>query len=825
VKPSLVLVLLAALALPAGARQESAARERAAALCAQLGDPARAEAAFTELLGLGPVAAEVALEDLASVDLAGRRARSLLVREVGREAAIAPALERLGDRDAEVREHLLAFLALPELRASSAPERAAALERVAREDPEERLRSAALETLGRIDHASAAASLERLMDTLGPPFRAQAARALASLPAAREIVVERVQASFEVGRGAAPLALDALAVLFGPAYGLRLAEVPAGGSRPSDLVPFVLGARHPSAEVRAGASLALERFVARSRFLGEVPRAEALLAALLGRGLDDGDLLEQRARLALAAGEDPGVALDAARALGALTDSADSNEALRRRGAAGLLEAAALLALERPDEAAVALDAAERATAAVVARRLDRLAPHQVAVQVGLLERLALVELYRALARLWTAPDPTQPAVLARARAAHTLSLRAQVVITREWPRVAADASRPPPWGLDSLVEDDLSPWRLLFSNPAQAPGLAARALELQRQLLTALASVAPLEVPGFAPVESTDPTVGDPRDDPERQRLLSAQLRAYEEALTVLATSDGDGGPDEDARARAERRMLLLREAELVARERSRDEGKSWRVHLRQRLPTDVGLALAEELRAEGRTEASRALSQRLLDDLEAAGEFLSQAWGEELIARAEVTLGAAWMDDDDPDKADALYLSALERLEVLERELADRGVSEAGLRRLRLRRADVLVSLAVNANVKRRAHDLAVDYFERAYELREDDFMRVLLACYRARVGRDAEARAVLRDLPVSPSNYYNLACTYALLGERELALDFLRRDFAEMRSSPGQLERQKQWARGDPDLESLQGDPRFETLVAPAEAEEPR
>ena len=128
--------------------------------------------------------------------------------------------------------------------------------------------------------------------------------------------------------------------------------------------------------------------------------------------------------------------------------------------------------------------------------------------------------------------------------------------------------------------------------------------------------------------------------------------------------------------------------------------------------------------------------------------------------------------------------------------------------------------MSLAVNANVKKRDVESAVAYFERAYELRQDDFMRVLLACYRARAGRFQEARSVLGDLPVSPANYYNLACTYALLGERELALDFLRRDFAEMRTSPGQLERQKAWARGDPDLESLRGDVRFEALVAPAE-----
>ena len=44
----------------------------------------------------------------------------------------------------------------------------------------------------------------------------------------------------------------------------------------------------------------------------------------------------------------------------------------------------------------------------------------------------------------------------------------------------------------------------------------------------------------------------------------------------------------------------------------------------------------------------------------------------------------------------------------------------------------------------------------------------------------------------------------------------LDFLRRDFEEMRPTPGALARQKEWAREDPDLESLRGDPRFEDLV---------
>jgi hypothetical protein len=95
----------------------------------------------------------------------------------------------------------------------------------------------------------------------------------------------------------------------------------------------------------------------------------------------------------------------------------------------------------------------------------------------------------------------------------------------------------------------------------------------------------------------------------------------------------------------------------------------------------------------------------------------------------------------------------------------------------------------------------------------------MRVLLACYRARAGREAESREVLRSVPVSPTNFYNLACTYALLGEVDIALDFLQRDFEELRSSEGSENRQKSWARDDPDLELLRGHPRFERLIGRA------
>ena len=67
-------------------------------------------------------------------------------------------------------------------------------------------------------------------------------------------------------------------------------------------------------------------------------------------------------------------------------------------------------------------------------------------------------------------------------------------------------------------------------------------------------------------------------------------------------------------------------------------------------------------------------------------------------------------------------------------------------------------------------------------------------------------------------TPLVHYNLACTWALLGEKELALEFLRREMQESQLTPGGLAKQKEWARGDPDLKSLRDDARFREMVAP-------
>ena len=63
--------------------------------------------------------------------------------------------------------------------------------------------------------------------------------------------------------------------------------------------------------------------------------------------------------------------------------------------------------------------------------------------------------------------------------------------------------------------------------------------------------------------------------------------------------------------------------------------------------------------------------------------------------------------------------------------------------------------------------------------------------------------------------PSLYYNIACTHALLGEKDEALDYLERDLTENHPTEGSRAQKRDWALGDPDLASLRGEPRFERL----------
>lgn len=83
---------------------------------------------------------------------------------------------------------------------------------------------------------------------------------------------------------------------------------------------------------------------------------------------------------------------------------------------------------------------------------------------------------------------------------------------------------------------------------------------------------------------------------------------------------------------------------------------------------------------------------------------------------------------------------------------------------------------------------------------------------------LGRFAEGlsidRRLVRLLPEEPTVRYNLACSLALTGERERALDCLAQAIDLGYDDAGFL-------RDDEDFKGLRGDPRFEALLARLES----
>ncbi len=326
--------------------------------------------------------------------------------------------------------------------------------------------------------------------------------------------------------------------------------------------------------------------------------------------------------------------------------------------------------------------------------------------------------------------------------------------------------------------------------------------------------------MPGFEPYPSVSPASADPLKDPMRLLRLKNILRARFDAVAseredlrarVRGQMAGDPtAPSEEDEGRME---VLLREWDDLLDASQRVGKDDLTALLESRAPALLGLSLARALREEGREEDARAMATAVQKDLEQSGELKRFLLVE---AELEMVIGSTWIDSGDPGRADVEIARAADRLEAIESSLKDRGASPGDFAVVRGLRASALVSLAVNANVKRGDPKKALEYFERAFELRQDEFMRVLLACYRARSGRGDEARAILREISPSPANLYNVACTWALLGEKELALDCLRRDLEENPMSEGARTKQKEWARKDPDLRSLRDDPRFRAVV---------
>jgi len=775
---------------------------------------AQADAALVELSKFGEAAARAALgEDFELQSLEARRARSALARQVAGTDMIPSAIARLSDPDALVRENLCALLGAPRLRRELASERCAALESVAQGASESVVREAALAALERIDDVEAARALARcVLAAVGDEQRALAAR-LAGHGRSRDVVCEL--ATRAASGATRELRGEALSEVV-RAAGSALADVPAGGASSADRAVFLLAARHPQASVRAAAGVALERFIDRCEALGEHARAAELLGALAASGLDDGALASRRIALELGRSGGAETALALARALAARSPL--SNDPLSRtlRARAQLFSVAALVALGRGAECPEPLAEAESALVALRRERWDLRGRDDRddfdAQRTDDLLLSALVPLWRTLVALQSGARPGSLAVLELARAADLALLEVQLEVSRvSWNMSLSH---------DELLQHPLGPTALVLGGDA----LGKRSLELELDLCRALASTCGGGLPGFEAYPDLEPRLAQPLADPARKKLLVEIQSARRESALSWIDRETER-LDRAAIARDPTRLVeldVLRSQVLRMFEREVQEGDA--ALLRQRGVSRAGVQYAERAREQGRAETARRIAERAAVDLEALRGTLGELDLARYLAAAEAAQGGALMDLERGTEAELVFARALERLDGAAREVEQRE-DKSGARLVRAQRAGMLTSLAVNANVKLRAPAKALEYFERAYELDQSDFMKVLLACYRARAGQVAEARAALADLRVTPANYYNLACTWALLGERELALDYLARDFAEVRTQEGARERQRTWAASDPDLESLRGDPRFDALVKPMASESNR
>lgn len=776
-------------------------------------DDETAGAELEALAALGEDASLAALDGLSSEKPLGRRRRAHLVFRAGGPRSIGPALSALADLDPGTRAELVAFLGRGDLGASGLAERVAALAGLALDDPEMSLRADAIERLASLERLESAAALDAILDEIEGPLRGFAAALLADRPSARDIVERRVRA----GDASDP---DVLGPMLA-AYGRFLAE----GDDASGAARILAGRRDPDPVVRRGARLGLDAYLARLITGGEAVRAAAAVEELESIGLDPAEGALLRGRTWLMLGDDPAQASRAVSGILAETSTSHDREARSLRASALQIDAAARIAgsstPESAREARVPLAEAERLLDGLLAERLDRTNARLAREHASWLHRRAQCELLEIVRTIAEGPGedplsgqtPERIAYLVESgRRIHSLEIEAQLALALAGTTGAAS--------LDALLEDDLSPPALFLENPRSSAWPTPRALSVRAAIGRILASVARDEMPGFEPLPGVAAETADPLLDPERadrlHRILTARKdetwRAYQE-LSERLRREMAGNPAAPSAEDAERIQVLNREWLDLLDASQREEKGEPRAVLKSRGPSLYGMGLVRALREEGLPARARALALAVKADLEKSGD-LKRYWLIE--AEIELAIGSTYGDEDDPARAEIEITRAVERLETIETALKERGASPRDLAVVQGLRSSALVALAVNANVKMHDPERALAYFERAFELRQDEFMRVLRACYSARSGRGEEARAILRELTPSPANLYNVACTWALLGERDLALDCLRRNLELNPMSAGARKKQNEWARRDPDLASLREDPRFLEIV---------
>jgi hypothetical protein len=814
------------------------------------GDASSAEDEMRALAAAGETAANAALRGFKDASILGRRRRAWLVREAGAAACIDGAIENLADPDPLTRATLIEFLGRIELLQNALEARIDALTARALGDDEASLRLAASTALSQIGEPAAIDRLDQLLDRLAEPDLTHAARMLAQSPRGASQVRRRVleacaangaDAKSESERASNATSTPRASVLRGEplaallaSYGRSLADLPSGGETKAERAPLVFFARDPDPRVKSAAAIAFDTMLRRLALRGEVERIDRILAGLEEQGFDARFVLYQRARLELTVGADPSVAVAKARELERVAAVDDGRDARAWRARALSVEACALIAADALEEAREPIARAAEILDALAAERVDLVGKGLVSEELQGLHERALCDLASAVRRIAVecraepqAKDVELGAEAERDVAAivhhmHTLELEAELAAWRG--DIGSNGS------LDPLLEAEQSPLVLVLENPRMRAWPASRALRVRELFGRALKSVAPSEAPGFEPFPGLPDEIGDPSKDPERrallQRLQYARLDALSKELNEIferlarrgVTDTAQLSPSEERRIRELRYEMDRTVASVQAGAKNADAKSHARDLEELRVPAWYALNLARELRDDGQPARARSVAKAMLSDIDRDGSAQKYLWGLELQAEIEMTIGTSYTDDGDPKQAEVELVKAVERLEELEKLVKEREFGPAALARLQSLRCSALVSLAVNANVKQGDTAKAVAYFERAWALRQDDSMRVLLACYRARQGRSAESRTLLRSVTPTPIVNYNLACTWALLGEKDLALEFLKREFQDGQLSAGGAAKQREWARQDPDLKSLRGDPRFQEIVGP-------
>jgi hypothetical protein len=717
----------------------------------------------------------------------------------------------------DARIQAVRALGAPDLGAESAPQRAAELAAIVRAGREKSLRDAALDTLALVEGPVAEALLIEFVRGLAADEDWIAAKGLVARSATGAALLELLKDSLGVTSEKAPVRLRSQ-VLVALLDGFDEAYVAAGTRDDAWLMSAAKA--HTDGEVRDAADKALLATLNRLGDHREDARAMDFLERLHGAGWAAVELDLNGALYLLKSGRELERAAELAHRVIDATRGSSAWEALRHRFLGTYLLSAALLAEGEAQRAYDALQGASLVLDGLILRRSD-LTPLPVKPsKVG--GRLAndalilrgLVELFAAHAALAAGAQPGDARVLQHLRAAHEFSLWAQL-------RELSTNDQAGYGSFDELFDHDLSPRRLVFSAPDNAiwsgPGRAA-ALDVMLKIGQAAALIGGEEVPGFRAPTAAVEGFGPPREDPRRATLLKLMVPAELTAVQRRLNQSWDAN---------EMQILELRRRALSdAIQRAEDENYPDLEGLR--VPSLYALTMASDLDRENRSEESVELAERLFADMDAAGRLDDGAGGSWLAARIELELGGALGEAGRPRDAIGVLESAVRRLEAIENTLIERRTQETDARRLSLfdaqikqtqtLRSQVLVALAVNANVRLGDPTTALAYFESAYALDDSEFMRGLLACYRARFGAKEEARALLRTIRPAPATYYNLACAWALLGEPANALDMLARELSENHRSPGALARQKRWAREDPDLSSLVENERFIELTRP-------